>query len=182
MIVAHNSFPNPGHRVLVEFVGVDTQSERTFLGPVDDQKWAVHTPDDNIAFERFDEYVQCRDMSGRDSYFADVRAVSAYDDAIEDSELIGLIQRGRKEARQQKSISYDDSRVVCVNWSDENLIIPEPGPLTRLRHRLTGKAPLPAARVRPAAIVGAIVPADESKLAPPAGHVWVFVDPESAFE
>ena len=45
------------NRVLVDFVGVETQSERIFLWPVDEQEWAVHTPNDSIVFERFGEYV-----------------------------------------------------------------------------------------------------------------------------
>ena len=70
MIVAREAFPKPGHRALVELVGSETQYERTYLWPLDEQEWAAHTPDDNVVFERLDEYLQCRDMSGRDSFFS----------------------------------------------------------------------------------------------------------------
>ena len=134
------------------------------------------------------EYVRLREMTGRDSYFPDVVQVEAYQDAIEKAELVELIQKGRKEARAARERSFevsDDDRTVAVDWEGEPLLVPEPGPLARLRHRLTGKAPLPAMRLRSASSGLQQLAKDALKvtaLEAPGGSSWVVMDVGSELE
>ena len=105
--------------------------------------------------------------------------------------MIALIQQARpmaRDAREAAGDRFHDGRLCGISWEGQPLIVPEPGRLTWLRHRVTGKRPLPGiGGGGPGLGLGenstlAVVPtaaAAASPLESRGGFIWAAVDAQA---
>ena len=147
-IVAAN--PVPGSRAVVRYAedpGWD--HERLLLVRLDEQRWVVYTPGNDMYVESMSDHERCVVMRGRWRFPRDVEQVVSFSRPLEDSEVLVLIVRARAEAACELGRPATDVAVYdAIGWGGRPLVVPEASAVSAPRVRLRGKQALalPAAR------------------------------------
>ena len=78
----------PGLRLLVQITEAEPHIEQIALWPVDDNIWVVHSANDSTQFFELARARRLVSMGGRDRYPPGVGAVDAYENVVDDADLV----------------------------------------------------------------------------------------------